>query len=48
MVYVKLLSVFQTAQSGMEDLHDILCRNLLGGTKKPRRRSGELVFRPAF
>jgi len=47
-IYVTLLSVFQTAQSWMEGLPNILCRNLPGGTRKPRRSSGELMFRPAF
>ena len=42
-VHVTLLSIFQTAQSGMEDLPDILCRNLPSGTKKSAknlRRAG--------
>jgi len=47
-IYVTLLSVLQTAQSWMESLPNILCRNLPDGTKKPRRNSGELMFRPAF
>jgi len=41
-VYVTLPSVFQTAQSGMEDLPDILCRNLPGGTKN--REEAQEIF----
>lgn len=34
MICVTLLSVFQKTQNEMEELPDILCWNLLGGTKK--------------